>query len=71
MGKKCVLLGANEISKGTMIEYGWADAFRKPVISVIEEKVNVHEHPILRELTGFRVDSLEKGLEVARKILSY
>lgn len=65
------LLGAKEVSKGTMIEYGWADAFRKPIITVIEKEGNVHDHPIVRELTGFRVESLKEGLEVARKILSY
>ena len=65
------LLGAKEVSKGTMIEYGWADAFRKPIITIIEREGNVHDHPIIRELTGFRVEDLEEGLEVARKILSY
>jgi len=74
--KNCDLMLANllrtkEVSKGTMIEYGWADAFGKPIISVIEKERNVHEHPIIRELTGFRVESLEEGLEVVRKILSY
>lgn len=65
------LLGAKEVSKGTMIEYGWADSLRKPIITIIEKEGNPHEHPILRELTRFRVESLEEGLEVARKILSY
>ena len=65
------LLGADKISKGTMIEYGWADAFGKPIITVIEREGNVHDHPLVRELTGFRVESLKEGLEVVRKILSY
>ena len=64
-------LGAKEVSKGTMIEYGWADAFRKPIITIIEKEGNVHDHPIVRELTGFRVESLEEGLDVVRKILNY
>ncbi len=65
------LLGTKEVSKGTMVEYGWADAFRKPIITVIEKEGNVHDHPIVRELTGFRVESLDEGIYVARKILSY
>lgn len=65
------LLGAKEVSKGTLIEYGWADAFGKPIVSVIEREGNVHEHPLVRELTGFRVENLDEGLEVVRKILSY
>jgi nucleoside 2-deoxyribosyltransferase len=62
-------LGATQISTGTMIEYGWADASRKPIITVIEKKGNVHDHAILRELTGFRVESLDEGIEVIKSIL--
>ena len=65
------LLGANAVSRGTMIEYGWADAFRKPIITVIEKNGNLHDRPLIREITGFRVDSLEEGLEVVRRILCY
>jgi len=54
-----------------MIEYGWADASRKPIISVIEKEGNVHDHSIVRELTGFRVETLEDGLHVARALLNY
>ena len=32
------LLGLEKITLGTMVEYGWADAFRKPIITVIEKK---------------------------------
>ncbi len=65
------LLGANKVSIGTMIEYGWADACRKPIITIIEKEGNPHEHAMIRELTGFRVESLEEGLYVAKAILSY
>ena len=64
-------LGAKTISRGTMIEYGWADAYRKPIIAVMEKEGNVHDHPIVRELTGFRVESLDEGLYIAKKILNY
>lgn len=65
------LLGAKEISKGTLIEYGWADAYRKPIITISEKEGNVHEHPFVRELTGFRVETLEEGLKVVRDVLGY
>ncbi len=65
------LLGAKQVSIGTMIEYGWADAFRKPIISVIEKEGNVHDHCIVRELTGFRIETLEEGLHVVRALLHY
>lgn len=65
------LLNAKEISKGTLIEYGWADAFRKPIITIIEREGNVHEHIFVQEITGFRVETLEEGLYVTRAILDY
>ncbi len=62
-------LGAQKVSIGTIIEYGWADAARKPIITVMEKQGNIHEHSMLREVTGYRVESLEEGLLVAIKIL--
>jgi len=63
------LLGAQKVSIGTMIEYGWADSVRTPIITIIEKEGNPHEHAMLRELTGFRVETLEEGLYVAKAIL--
>ncbi|MBS3074302.1 nucleoside 2-deoxyribosyltransferase [Candidatus Pacearchaeota archaeon] len=63
------LLDAKKVSIGTMIEYGWADAFRKPVITVMEKEGNVHDHGMVRGLTGFRVETLEEGLLVAKILL--
>lgn len=65
------LLGTgSRVSVGTCIEFGWADAFRKPVVLVMEPEGNVHEHPMVREATGFRVNTLEKGLAVLNCILN-
>jgi nucleoside 2-deoxyribosyltransferase len=64
------LLEAKQVSIGTVFEYAWADMARKPIITVIESKGNPHEHPMVRETTGFRVETLEKGLYLARAILS-
>lgn len=63
------LTGAEKVSIGTMIEYGWADAYRKPIITVIEPDSNLHDHPMLRELSGFRVEELDEGLYVAKSLL--
>lgn len=65
------LLGLEQISLGTMVEYGWADAYRKPIIIVIEKQGNPHDHNFIRELTGFRVETLDEGLYVAKAILTY
>jgi len=64
------LLGAQKVSIGTLIEYGWADLSRKPIITVIEKQGNVHEHSFVRELSGFVVEDLDSGLYVAKAILS-
>lgn len=57
------------ISVGTMIELGWADAARNPAIVVMEKTGNVHEHPMLRQTTQFRVDNLEDAIKLAEIIL--
>ncbi len=64
------LTGAEEVSIGTMIEYGWADAYRHPIITVMENEGNVHEHNFIREFSGFRTDKLDSGIFVARGLLA-
>lgn len=74
-------LGAERVSIGTVMELAWADAARTPIIVVMEPTVeandglkpsvgNVHEHSMIREVTGFRVETLEEGLNVAKAILT-
>ena len=64
-------LGAEKVSIGAMIEYGWADSARRPIITVIEKEGNPHDHGMVRELTGYRVETLDHGLDVARVILTH
>ena len=76
------LLGAERVSIGTVMEIAWAHAFRTPVVLVIEPAVlehfqqlpptdaNVHEHAMIREAAGFRVETLAEGLEVCKAILT-
>lgn len=63
------LLGITYCSVGTPVEYGWADAYRKPIITIMEPKGSPYDHPFIRQLTGFRVETLEEGLEIAVSIL--
>jgi nucleoside 2-deoxyribosyltransferase len=65
-------LGSGDrISVGTLIEMGWADAFRKPSVVVMEPALqNKHDHPMLRECTGFRVTTLSEAIEVLDRILN-
>lgn len=64
-------LGAKKVSIGTIVEYGWADAARKPIITVIEKEGNPHDHSMIKELTGFRVENLDEGLLIAKAILNH
>ena len=63
------LLGATTVSIGTVLEIGYAHAHRKPIVLVMEKEGNVHEHPMITEAAGFRVDSLESGLQLCKAIL--
>jgi nucleoside 2-deoxyribosyltransferase len=63
------LLEAKKASIGTICEYIWADMSGKPVITVMESKGNIHDHPMIREATGFRVETLEEAIKIAIAIL--
>ena len=69
------LLRSEKVSIGTMIEYGWASAYNKPIVTIMEgkenEKRNIHEHPMIRRLSGYRVETLEEGLTVVRALFDY
>jgi len=62
------LLGASKITIGTMIEVGWADAFRKPIVLVMEPD-NLHSHPILNTCCGYICTTLDEGIECAKIIV--
>lgn len=57
------LVGAEKVSIGTMIEVGWADAFRKPIVTVMTLH-NVHFHAMVRECSGFIVPTLQQACEI-------
>ena len=58
------LLDARTISIGTMIEIGWADAYRKPIVLVIEGESNPHWHCMVREAAGYIVPTLSEALHI-------
>jgi nucleoside 2-deoxyribosyltransferase len=64
------LLKAEKVSIGTMIEYGWAAAANKPIITIIEKEGNPHDHQIIRALSSFRIETLDDGLHIAKAILA-
>lgn len=64
------LLGALKPSLGTIMELAWAFALQKPAVVVIEKEGNPHDnHPMIHEAIGFRVSTLEAGINAVSVIL--
>lgn len=62
-------LGADRVSIGSVMEIAWADAWRKPII-VVMEKNNIHSHAMLKEVSGFIVSDLDEAIMIATAVLS-
>lgn len=63
------VLGATKVSIGTVMEIAWAKSFNIPIIMVIEKEGNVHDHAMIRESIGFRVESLKEAMHVLKVLL--
>lgn len=61
-------LGATATSIGTVMEIAYADAYRKPVVVVMEEE-NLHHHAMLDSSVGWIVTDLDFGIELVKAIL--
>lgn len=62
-------VGADRVSVGTVMELAWAHTHRIPVVCVMEKEGNVHHHGMVLEAIGFRVDTLDQGLNILKAIL--
>ena len=62
-------LHAERVSIGSVGEIFWADAFRKPVIIVMEPD-NIHNHVMIKEIAGFITPDLDEGIEFAISLFS-
>ena len=62
-------LGAAKVSIGSVLEIAWADAWRKPII-IVMEKENIHNHAMIREMAGFITDTLDNAIIIATAVLS-
>lgn len=68
----CILvnfIGAASVSIGACMECAWAYQKQIPVVCVIEKEGNLHDHPMLRETIGYRVDNLVEGINLVRVLL--
>lgn len=62
------LLGSKKVSIGTMIEAGWSDAFRKPLV-VVREKENIHAHGMLDSVALYTVEDLDEAVHLVNMLL--
>lgn len=62
-------LGAKSVSIGTVMEVAWAYTHFIPIVVAIEPSGNPHEHMMMNMAYGWREESLEKALHVAKAIL--
>jgi len=63
------LLGAKKVSIGTVMEIAWADACRTPVVCAMEAAGNLHQHIMIDQALGFRVETLDEAIAVTKAIL--
>ena len=61
--------GSEKVSIGTAMEIAWAYAYRVPVVAIMESEGNPHDHPMINEAIGYKVDSLEQAAHVTKAIL--
>lgn len=64
------LLGAKTPSLGTVMEIAWAYTWQTPIVVAMEKTGNPHEHMMILEAIGFRVESLEEAVDIVKAILS-
>lgn len=62
------LVGTEKVSIGSVMEAAYADAFRKPLVLVLEPE-NIHMHPMLEQAAGFISSDLDEALTIVEAIL--
>lgn len=64
------LAEASRVSIGSMVEYGWADAYRKPLVLIENlSPDNPHDHLFVKELSGYIVQELEDAVMILASLL--
>lgn len=64
----CNFQHAPRVSIGAVIECAFAFAYRKPLL-VITQPNNVHDHPMLRQMTDFTCGSVEEAALLTLSVL--
>lgn len=62
-------LGAERVSIGTCVEFGWASAYRKPVVMIVDDN-NLHNHAFLHEIATYVVKTPEEAAFLTKTLLT-
>lgn len=63
------LLDSKKVSIGSMIEVGWANANDIPIVLIMEDEGNCHEHAFVRESCAFRTPHISEAVQIVKAIL--
>ena len=63
-------IGAQRVSIGTCVEFGFAYSLRKPVVMICESKDNPHYHAFLTEIAGYVVSSMKEAAPLVNFLLT-
>lgn len=63
------LLNTTKPSLGTVMEAAWTYQARIPLVAIMEKEGNPHDHGLIREAIGFRVETIEEAINVVKAIL--
>lgn len=61
---------ATRVSIGSMVEFGWADAYGVPIITVMEKDNPTHNHGFVHQLSTYMVDNIEEAFNLTRILLN-
>ena len=64
------LVGATEVSVGTVLEIGMAHARNVPIFLVMEDTGNCHEHGMIRQYATMRFNALSDAVDAINTLLS-
>ncbi len=64
------LIGATQVSIGTVLEIGMAHAASVPIFIAMEDKGNCHEHGMIRAYTTMRFNNIFEAVAATNALLS-
>lgn len=62
--------GAKKASIGSCVEFGWADAMRIPIITVMAKTGEVHDHGFIHQLSTYVVEDMEEAIDLTAMLLN-